>query len=561
MFVRASRFIVAVAAVAAALFAARGASAHGVGLSRGEYTLGEHEVTSRLVFARHDAAALAPQSASDAAIALALAQRTRVTMGGKPCAHTVKTVRQTDADGLEVALHHACGARGNAAFHFDFVAALDPGHRHVAELTDGPATATFIAYKGNDQTTLSRTTAPGGPGPVLGFLWMGMEHILTGWDHLLFLLGVALLPWRRTSREDAEDGTRRRLRQLVLAVSAFTVAHSITLTLGVLGIAPLSPSLVEPLIALSIAAVGLEALFVKSRSAPLVTTFGFGLVHGMGFAGALAELELPRGELPWALGLFNLGVELGQLSALAPVIVLMELAARLPRVALRLVPATAIALTLAGTVLFGARVYESVRAPAEAQASTPAVPAPAARVAASGTAASAAAAIVERVCATLHDLPREKRAECEGRPSGISMAPLCRAQLSRAIGSGAIKAEPAALEACLSDVARRYDSCAFVNERAAVRPASCSGVLTGTRPADATCQSTLECVEGHICDGVGPFDPGVCRPRRKPGDACGLGIDPLAGYVHAVAGEETPECEGVCVQNRCRTPAEARAKG
>jgi hypothetical protein len=356
--------VAALCVFATLLFSTRAADAHGVGLSRGDYTVSDREVTSRLVFARHEAALVAAGSASDAVVGLALAQRTRVSLGGKPCRPELEKVQRTDADGLELTLRYACPARGDAAFHFDFVGALGPGHRHVAEIHDGPSVTTFVAYKGNSDSVLGRLDRGGAPSvarPALGFLWLGIEHILTGWDHLLFLLGVALLPWRRVrSRDEAEKDPRGQLRVLLLSVSAFTVAHSITLTLGVLGIAPLAPAWVEPLIALSIAAVGLEALFMESASAPYVTTFAFGLIHGMGFAGALVELELGREQLPVALGLFNLGVELGQLAALAPVVLGLTLAARSPRVLSRLLPATGIVLTLIGVALFGVRVFESM---------------------------------------------------------------------------------------------------------------------------------------------------------------------------------------------------------
>ena len=353
------------ALVAAVLLLTTLAGAHGVGLSRGEYSVDGRVVTGRLVFARHEAGALAADSASDAVVGLALAQRTRVSLGGKPCSHVLEHLQRTEADGLELALRYSCTAGGDAAFHFDFVGALEPGHRHVAEIHDGPSVTTFVAYKGNGDTTLTRQGPSVDARPVLEFLWLGVEHILTGWDHLLFLLGVALLPFRARGKPEHDaksEPVRGKLHSLVLAISAFTVAHSITLTLGVLRIAPLAPAWVEPLIALSIAGVGVEALFLRSstsRLAPILTTFAFGLVHGMGFAGALVELELGKEQLPVALGLFNLGVELGQLAALLPVALGLALAARSPRVLFRVLPATGLALTLAGVALFCARVYES----------------------------------------------------------------------------------------------------------------------------------------------------------------------------------------------------------
>jgi hydrogenase/urease accessory protein HupE len=135
---------------------------------------------------------------------------------------------------------------------------------------------------------------------------MGIEHILTGYDHLVFLLGLVL--------------ARGRVRQLVGVVTAFTVAHSITLALAAFGVWAPSPRIIEPAIALSIVYVGVENFFVKDASKRWRITFPFGLIHGFGFAGALQEISLPRAQIPGALLSFNLGVEAGQLVVIAVVL-------------------------------------------------------------------------------------------------------------------------------------------------------------------------------------------------------------------------------------------------
>ena len=130
----------------------------------------------------------------------------------------------------------------------------------------------------------------------------GFQHILPmGLDHILFVLGIFLLS--------------RRLKPILLQVTMFTLAHSITLALGVMGLVEVSPRIVEPLIALSIAYVAVENIFVHKVSAfrlPLV--FGFGLLHGLGFATVLTEFGMPTDDFIAALVAFNVGVELGQLS-------------------------------------------------------------------------------------------------------------------------------------------------------------------------------------------------------------------------------------------------------
>jgi hypothetical protein len=108
-----------------------------------------------------------------------------------------------------------------------------------------------------------------------------------------------------------------RTRSLVALVTAFTVAHSISLALATLGVFSPSPVFIEPAIALSIAYVGVENFFVKNAEKRWRITFPFGLIHGFGFAGALREIALPHAQVPLALFAFNLGVEAGQLGVLA----------------------------------------------------------------------------------------------------------------------------------------------------------------------------------------------------------------------------------------------------
>src|SRR5262245_19281546 len=137
------------------------------------------------------------------------------------------------------------------------------------------------------------------------YLALGFTHILPyGLDHVLFVLGIFLLSGR--------------LRSVLTQVSAFTVAHSITLGLSMYGLVSVRPAIVEPLIAVSIAYVAIENLFVSElKSWRLALVFAFGLLHGMGFAGALKELGLPRSEFVTALVAFNSGVEGGQLAVIA----------------------------------------------------------------------------------------------------------------------------------------------------------------------------------------------------------------------------------------------------
>jgi hydrogenase/urease accessory protein HupE len=149
---------------------------------------------------------------------------------------------------------------------------------------------------------------------------LGIEHILTGFDHLLFVVGLLFLV-----------GFRRRL---LWTITAFTAAHSLTLASSALGWLVLRPPPVEATIALSIMLVAGEALHQRetlARRWPALVAFLFGLVHGLGFAGALKEIGLPDSHLPIALLTFNVGVEIGQLLTVGAAWLLWRLCARWPR--------------------------------------------------------------------------------------------------------------------------------------------------------------------------------------------------------------------------------------
>jgi len=163
-------------------------------------------------------------------------------------------------------------------------------------LKDGAQSEPYILGVGLAQKTRLEVAAQ--------YTVLGFTHILPkGLDHILFVLGLFLLS--------------TRWKPLLIQVTAFTLAHTLTLGLSIYGIVSLSPAIVEPLIAASIAYVAVENM-VTAELKPwrAFVVFGFGLLHGMGFAGVLQEIGLPRSEFLTALLTFNLGVELGQLSVI-----------------------------------------------------------------------------------------------------------------------------------------------------------------------------------------------------------------------------------------------------
>lgn len=153
----------------------------------------------------------------------------------------------------------------------------------------------------------------------MGQVWTGIVHIIPlGWDHILFVVALTL-------------GSFGKWRRLVLELSAFTAAHTLTLALGALELVRVAPSIVEPLIALSISAVALEHLVALQRkSVRYALVCFFGLLHGLGFAGALLDLGLSKTSFLLFLVSFNIGVELGQLAVVGVTLVALWLAARWP---------------------------------------------------------------------------------------------------------------------------------------------------------------------------------------------------------------------------------------
>jgi hypothetical protein len=165
---------------------------------------------------------------------------------------------------------------------------------------------------------------PGRPsrlGVLRDYVRLGVEHIASGLDHLLFVFGLLVLVAARTG-------------PLLKTVTAFTVGHSVTLSLAVLGFVAFPSGLVELAIAGSIFVLGVELVQAPGRAPGTLRRFpwamagAFGLLHGFGFAGALAEVGLPSGEIPLALFAFNVGIELGQLAFVGLVLVAWRLVAR-----------------------------------------------------------------------------------------------------------------------------------------------------------------------------------------------------------------------------------------
>ncbi len=237
--------------------------------------------------------------------------------------------RRNDGTYAVLLLTSSCTLAAQPRIAYSLFAEVDPTHRGIAKIQrpgealvlsvldpSRAATAGAVAASGANGAASGAATAEASSAPSRWqFLGEGIRHILGGYDHVLFLLCL-LLPavMRRTP-----GGWQpvERLSQAILPVvgivSAFTVAHSITLTLAALKLVSLSSSFIEPAIAVTIVLAALDNIWPIFPVRRIVVTFFFGLIHGFGFASVLAELNLPTADFAWALLQFNVGLEVGQL--------------------------------------------------------------------------------------------------------------------------------------------------------------------------------------------------------------------------------------------------------
>jgi hypothetical protein len=226
---------------------------------------------------------------------------------------TPALARRVDGAYAALTLAGACRGAAAPAIRYTVLDDVDPTHRGIARVAVGDAAPLARVLDPTHPQTLGAAAA------AASFFAEGVRHILTGYDHLLFLLCL-LLPsvLRRT------PAGWRPVEQLGEAVwpvlgivTAFTLAHSITLALAALKLASLPPSFIEPAIAGTIVLAAFDNVRPIFRGPRALVTFAFGLIHGFGFAGVLAELDLPAARFAWALLQFNLGLESGQVAVVA----------------------------------------------------------------------------------------------------------------------------------------------------------------------------------------------------------------------------------------------------
>ena len=342
------------------------ASAHPAPFSYLDLHLDANGVTGTLVVHDLDAAhdlgvanadtLLDPATAAryrDALVAL-LGPRVSLMLDNRPATITWGEIDVVpDRQSLRLAFTVSNARPGHVGIHA-YVFPYDPIHQTFINIyEDSALKLQAILDVSHQDTSYYSGSTQGRWAVVKTFVMSGIEHILIGPDHILFLIGLLLL-----------GGTFRRL---ALIVTAFTMGHSITLSLAALDVVSPPARFIEPLIALTIVVVGADNLLVlrgnpadadKAKDIRAYLAVAFGLIHGFGFAYVLKEFGLPQAALGWSLFAFNLGVEIGQLLIVAVVAgLLLAVRARSETLARRLALLGSIAVILAGTYWFVQRVF------------------------------------------------------------------------------------------------------------------------------------------------------------------------------------------------------------
>ena len=337
-----------------------GASAHDEPTSFLDLRLGADGITASLAASATDLAHDLPAIEPDMLLVPAVAASQRTAL-----AAIVQSRLHIFADGtpLTADLRAIVPAPGKRDVHLEFHCAwaatptvvqiqgrlfpYDSRHRTFVNIYENDHLQRQEIFEGDAAPIEFHTGSRQGIATVVRqFVFSGVHHIFIGPDHILFVVGLLLL-----------GGSVVRLLKII---TAFTVAHSITLGLATFGVLRPPASIIEPAIALSIVFVGLHAFFGKERRDPrLLFAFCFGLIHGFGFANVLQEMVLPRHALVWSLFAFNGGVEIGQACIVLTVAPLLALLRRhSARASERIVAAGALGVTTAGAFWFFQRVME-----------------------------------------------------------------------------------------------------------------------------------------------------------------------------------------------------------
>jgi HupE / UreJ protein len=253
-----------------------------------------------------------------------LEQHLGLAAQGSTCTLAIQAVQLNDrVDGAYVWLPFSARCADDVeqlTIRYTVMDGIDPSHRGLLTLNAGDAVQTAVLDSKSAQAAFA-VFAPSKWRAFTEYLRAGVWHILSGIDHLLFLLSL-LLPavlFRRDGRWEPVAQARPALINILKVVTAFTLAHSITLTLAALDVVRLPSRLTESVIAASIIVAALNNLFPIVTDSRARIAFAFGLLHGFGFASVLSDMGLPHGARVISLLAFNLGIEAGQLAVVLTV--------------------------------------------------------------------------------------------------------------------------------------------------------------------------------------------------------------------------------------------------
>jgi hydrogenase/urease accessory protein HupE len=246
-------------------------------------------------------------TAASASIVAYVEGHTAVLGGdGVPC-RPGSGIVAPDGDGVVVRTPWFCsGVADRLRYRSTVLIGVSPDARQVVLIGAGPDAAQDLLDASRTETVLTKAAPPSLLQVIGRYIEAGIAHIFLGYDHIAFLAAIVL--WSR------------RPWPVVKVVTAFTIAHSITLSLAALDIVRIPSSIIEPAIAASIVYVAAENFLSRDIDKRWRDTFCFGLIHGFGFASALQEFGLPRSALVPALASFNLGVEIGQIAIVSLVV-------------------------------------------------------------------------------------------------------------------------------------------------------------------------------------------------------------------------------------------------
>jgi hypothetical protein len=344
------------------LLCAKAVLAHDPGLSVLDVSVSRDGIWLSLSIAEADIAQLAPGPEAEVLQRLSrrAGQALRVSLDGRALAPVVSDAVMDDG-GARIQFTFAMTSREESqrlSVESDIPKQALRGHRQLISVTvDGQLAAERLLDAASDSVVVDVEAPPRPATRGWSFLVLGVRHILSGYDHLVFVAGLILA----ACAVPAGSGFRTAARDLTIALTAFTAAHSVSLALVTAGGVHAPSSIVEPLIAASVAWVGIENLLRGRRNsgtsdrravprARWLVVFGFGLVHGFGFAGALQELGFgsSAADVATALLSFNVGVEAGQLAAATATLPIVWVIRAMPVWGTRLLPVCSAAIAVAG---------------------------------------------------------------------------------------------------------------------------------------------------------------------------------------------------------------------